>query len=298
MEKIVHPAFADEVAIPMAGRAERLGRSVAVADVNGDGVADVIAGGYGADVGVNIDAGKTYVVYGSGFATGTVLDLSTTPASITLNGIDAGDEAGFYVSGGDINNDGYDDIIIGAYRAMGSGNAAPETGEIYVVFGGSSVPATVNLASANVIVFGAAGGDRLGRSLASADVNHNGVADLLLGASRATPNGRTAAGKAYVIHGPVANGTVLNLADPAAYSKVIYGATGGTTCAVDDEAGTITGDCPDELGRAISAGDFNGDGRNEIVVSALFANNGELLNAGAVYVIYTGHQIYLPIISR
>ena len=92
------------------------------------------------------NAGETYVVYGGASAPGTdgVLELPALDGTngFTLTGIDRADWSGFSVSSaGDVNGDGYDDLIIGARfrrRRMGSSVA----GESYVVYGGASAPGT------------------------------------------------------------------------------------------------------------------------------------------------------------
>ena len=53
----------------------------------------------------------------------------------TIYGVDASDYAGRSVSSGDVNGDGYADVLVGARYADGSSNSASNTGEVYVVFG-------------------------------------------------------------------------------------------------------------------------------------------------------------------
>ena len=77
-----------------------------------------------------MDAGETYVLFGP-LSAGT-LELSSAP-DITLNGIDAGDQLGKGVGGGDINDDGAPDLIIGARFADPGGRTS--AGETYVLFG-------------------------------------------------------------------------------------------------------------------------------------------------------------------
>jgi len=147
-------------------RALNLGRSDR--DVNGDGFADVVVGsaGYGGDV-----AGKVYVYFGG---TGRTLDPipdATVVAPTTK------DFFGTAVAiAGDINGDGFADIVIGAYQSDGG------TGAAYVYYGG---PNPV-FASADQVLRGTAPGDLFGISIASAgDINGDGFADIAVGASGA-----------------------------------------------------------------------------------------------------------------
>ena len=54
---------------------------------------------------------------------------------LTIYGSDAGDNAGSSLSSGDVNGDGYADVLVGAYNGDGSSNSAGNTGEVHVVFG-------------------------------------------------------------------------------------------------------------------------------------------------------------------
>jgi hypothetical protein len=296
IESLSTPVFTDEISAPNAGIGERLGRSVTVGDVNGDGIADLIMGAYGADVGSQVDAGKVYVLYGGSALTGSI-DLATAAVPLVLTGIDGGDQAGFYVASGRINGDLRADILVGAYFAAGPNNNAPQTGEVYVVLGDAFANRTISLSTAHATVYGAQGGDRLGRSLAAAKVSGLAYEDLIVGASRADADGRVDAGIAYVIPAGNLSGQILLSQASNAAVRVLGAASSGATC-TDDEEGNTASDCSDEAGRSVAAGDLNGDGALDLIVGALFVNNGSTQDAGAVYVMWGTPKpnLYLPLI--
>jgi hypothetical protein len=103
---------------------------------NNDGIDDVVIGAYAADPPGKTDAGITYVVYGKNGGYSSPIDLSTltsSDGSIIYGAVD-NDRSGFTVNSvGDINNDDFVDLIIGAYQADPSGRT--DAGITYVVYG-------------------------------------------------------------------------------------------------------------------------------------------------------------------
>jgi hypothetical protein len=141
-----------------------------------------------------------------------MIDLTSLTASqgFVITGDAAGDQAGFSVAAaGDVNGDGFDDVIVGA--PFGD-NGGIDAGEAYIVFGkvsgfGTTVGGRQVIDLANLsfpdgfIIQGDAAGDQLGRSVAAAgDVNNDGFDDLIVGAPLGDDGGSNA-GEAYVIFG-------------------------------------------------------------------------------------------------
>jgi hypothetical protein len=237
------------------------GISVASAgDVNGDGVGDLIIAASGAGPNSNNLSGSSYVVFGkaSGFTSAINLSSLNGTTGFRLDGVAAGDESGSSVAtAGDVNGDGFADLIIGAKGADPNGSGS---GSSYIVFGkASGFSSTVNLSSLNGTtgfrLDGAAAADSSGYSVASAgDVNGDGFADLIIGAFHADPNGKSDSGSSYVVFGQASGFTsAINLSS-------LNGTTGfrlnGVTA--DDASGNSVA----------TAGDVNGDGFADVIIGA------------------------------
>jgi len=254
---------------------DELGSAVSGAgDVNGDGFADLSIGAPYADPNGLEKAGQSYVVFGSNNGFPTSLNVSDLDGNngFTINGIGAGDELGVSVSAaGDVNGDGIDDLIIGAFGP--DSNGLENAGQSYVVFG-----STVGFASSlNVsdldgtngfAIDGITEGDYLSRVSAAGDVNGDGIDDLIIGAFGADPNGNANAGTSYVVFGSPE-------AFPASFNPSGLDGTNGFAIngiAEDDFSGI----------RVSSAGDFNGDGIDDLIISTPFAET----SAGQSYLVF------------
>jgi Ca2+-binding RTX toxin-like protein len=248
-----------------AAEDDHAGESSAIAgDVNDDGLDDVIVGAPDADNNSRTDSGSAYVVFGK--TTTTNVDLASLgTAGFVIDGQQGGDAAGRSVEGGgDVNDDGIDDVLVGA---TGFGVAK---GAVWVVFG-SETPSDVDLISftSGFQISGAANQDLAGGAVANAgDVNDDGIADVLVGAVGAD-NLRTGSGSAYVVFGKEDTDTV-ELSSLGTGGFRIDGPTASVPIAHVLDGG----------------GDVDNDGNDDVVVSQAGADNNSRAGSGSVFVVF------------
>src|SRR5689334_13429387 len=227
----------------------RYGAVVAPAgDVNGDGYGDVLVSAP-KDEGPAADAGKVFLYLGS------AAGLATVPAWSWSANFAGGASGGAAAAAGDVNGDGYADVVIGTPQWTEAGLAL--AGKISVFHGGpSGLPASPTYER---VAPTPTAGAEFGFAVATAgDVNGDTYDDVIVGAPFNTFNGLTARGAAFIFHG----GPTGLAATPA---RTLMGGQAGAN-----------------LGRAVStAGDVDGDGYADVIVGAPHALYGSVTSGTA-----------------
>ncbi|HMG34372.1 MAG TPA: hypothetical protein VKM94_10575 [Blastocatellia bacterium] len=278
-----------------------LGTSVSAnGDVNGDGLRDVAVAAALND-GPNNDrfnAGAAYIVYGS-HNLGQNLSLATSdgnppPGVTAIYGPQVNGRMGIWIDEGDVDGDGFADVIIGSDQINSA--AGTHVGGAYIVFGAPSLPPVIDLASPppgvrTTTIIGRRMEEHWGAALHIGDINNDGIGDLVIGgsifrdsASYVSPNDssghdnrgasdgglRPRCGEVYVLYGSHNWPALIDLSSPPANATHVIGANSG-----------------DLLGSQLHSGDINGDGRTDLIMGALQATAPDGRgNTGAVYVVY------------
>ncbi|NOG45168.1 MAG: tandem-95 repeat protein [Calditrichaeota bacterium] len=262
-------------------RNDRLGEKVLSGDVNGDGFDDIIMSAALANNDESQDLGSIYIVYGNNSSgTGVILDLSeSTSYNKVYTGSAKGDSLGASLAGGDLNGDGFIDLMVGApYQNT---DLRVDNGSIFIIYGKDENPNGLSLSLADqnnydMRFYGTATNDVLGLSGVCSDFNGDGLDDMILGAAGSDFNSRNRSGSFYLI-----NGSTLPVVEKDIDLTLVNNFNLRFDGAAADEL----------LGLSVSSNDINGDGFHDLLFGSYYADYNDSTNSGSVYVIY-GNNSY------
>ena len=207
-------------------------------------------------------------------ATDAAYSACINAGGIVISGAALNDFLGVSVSyAGDVNGDGYDDVIIGANGADPSDRN--NAGAAYIIYGSASLGNIdfigIPPEGYGIKISGAIASDTLGISVSYAgNINGDDYDDVIVGAYFANRDGGNNAGAAYIIYGFASLSDIDLLSPPAGYGIEILGALVG-----------------DQLGGSVSyARDVNGDGKADVIIGAAGADRNSASDSGAAYIIY------------
>lgn len=263
--------------VGVSERGDAFGHATACGDFDNDGYDDLAVGVPHESVelptGDVYDAGAVNIFYGSAIGIVTTGNEVFTQSSAGIpEKSERTDEFGSALVAGDFDNDGRDDLAIGAPKEEVDGSN--QAGNVIVLYGGGAGLSTTGSQNWHQgspgIVGDLEGGDNFGSSLASGDFDGDGRDDLAVGAPGDSVGTMSDAGTVNVIYG-----SEPGLA--AAGSQMLNQSTPGVPGVWEKN---------DVFGQSVAAGDFNDDGRDDLAVGVPGEDDGEVKDAGAVNVIY------------
>jgi len=315
---------------------DAFGSALTTGDFNGDGYDDLAVGVPREDKGTDVDTGAVNVIYGSSGGLTTTGNQIWDQDAFATGTAEPGDQFGSVLAAGYFNDDQYADLAIGVPDEDWS--AGEQGGLVHVMYGTSAGLSSTGgqrwdqnnlLIEDTIEPF-----DRFGHALCSGDFDGDGVDDLAVGVPGEDVDGKSSAGAVHVLYLSTLSGLefwyqdgtyvrdgaesgdrfgsalaagdfdgngyddlAIGVPDEGIEPKaqvgavnVLYGDPGGLTTVLpqmwhqDILPGTAESD--DDFGRTLVAGDFNGDGRDDLAIGVPYEDIDGEVNAGAVNVVY------------
>ena len=254
---------------------DEFGAAVACGDFDGDGVDDLAVGVPGEDLGLAVDAGAVAVFYGSfaGLQPGGI-DFFHQDLAGVVQIAETGDRFGQALAAADYNDDGFVDLAVGVPgETLGSAESAGSVAVIYGSLAGLATAGNVAISQSTSGVPGATeGDDRFGAALAAGDFDGDGDQDLAVGTEGEDIGAKVDAGAVTVLVGGTG------------------GLTGVRSYALHQSLAGISGvaEAGDRFGASLAAGDFDGDGDDDLAIGVPGEALGAIDDAGVIVVVY-GH---------
>ncbi len=243
-------------------------------DFNGDGIHDIMTSSILNDDPPGDNGGAVYILYGTSSFSSTYR-LDGAGVNVTVLAKAASDRLGVRTaSAGDLNSDGFDDIVMGAN--LNDDGAVSDSGAAYILYGHPSLASDIRLdgSGVDVTIIGKTASEHFGYDVASGgDINGDGFDDLLVTGRYSDDGPGTNSGSVFILYGSASLSADYDIA--------------GTGVNV-----TITGKAAsDSLSRVSSAGDVNSDGFDDVLMGALFNDDGADPNGGTLYVLFGGSSL-------
>lgn len=254
------PILEDKSEIIGETSSEQFGSTIESLDINGDLLLDLVVSAPFYSEDDKQWSGRVYVILGKKDAEIGDKGFASDFADAIIYGESDGDQLGTDFAVGDYNDDGIDDLAIGAYNAM---SQYGRSGKVYVLFGRNnwgSRSSDYDLSKADMEYSGGLPGDGFGLSVDTSDLDGDGIDDLLIGAPFASSEELMNCGAVYGYFG-----TRVGLAQSPNY--IFYGEAENQ-----------------RFGSEIASGDINGDSNDDVAIGAYYTPIGAMDKVGAVYV--------------